>query len=183
MYESHEERGDKESPKACICLKSCESLYTCPHAPSYRETKDFYIPRLPSSLENIPSVNMFMNVFYIPWFAGLISYIYKLATSSHFKIELFEMVSLTWLPRTFEVPFMNIITYRYSRTQASWNSRVRGFMSFTRFQSSWNKQQICEPKPNSAITSWNIRRLATRTELIRMSFMNIFFLWIRVFHL
>jgi hypothetical protein len=36
---SHEERRDKESPKACTCLKSRESLYTCPRAPFYRETK------------------------------------------------------------------------------------------------------------------------------------------------
>jgi hypothetical protein len=32
-HTSHEEGGDKESPKACLCLKSCESLYTCPYAP------------------------------------------------------------------------------------------------------------------------------------------------------
>jgi hypothetical protein len=36
---SHEEWGDKESPKACARLKSCESLYMCPRAPFYRETK------------------------------------------------------------------------------------------------------------------------------------------------
>jgi hypothetical protein len=47
--------------------------------------RDFYIPKIPSNLGNIPSVNMYMNVFYIPWFAGLISYIYKPATSSHAK--------------------------------------------------------------------------------------------------
>jgi hypothetical protein len=28
--------------------------------------KDFYIPKIPSNLGNIPSVNMYMNVFYIP---------------------------------------------------------------------------------------------------------------------
>jgi hypothetical protein len=32
-------RGDKGSPKDYSCLKSCESFYTCPHAPFYRETK------------------------------------------------------------------------------------------------------------------------------------------------
>jgi hypothetical protein len=47
--------------------------------------RGFYIPRIPSNLENIPSVNTYMNVFYISWFAGLISYIYKSATSSHFQ--------------------------------------------------------------------------------------------------
>jgi hypothetical protein len=28
--------------------------------------REFYIPRLPSNLENIPSVNMYKNVLYIP---------------------------------------------------------------------------------------------------------------------
>jgi hypothetical protein len=32
-HSSHEEGGDKESPKVCSRLKSCESLYTCPCAP------------------------------------------------------------------------------------------------------------------------------------------------------
>jgi hypothetical protein len=32
-------RGDKESPKDCLSLKSCESFYTCPRAPFYREMK------------------------------------------------------------------------------------------------------------------------------------------------
>jgi hypothetical protein len=36
---ANDARGDKESPKDCSCLKSCESLYTCPHTPFYRETK------------------------------------------------------------------------------------------------------------------------------------------------
>jgi hypothetical protein len=61
-----EKEGDKESPKACTRLKSCESLYTCPRAPFIRRRRDLYIPRLPSNLKNIPSVNMYMNVFYIP---------------------------------------------------------------------------------------------------------------------
>jgi hypothetical protein len=32
-------KWDKESPKAGTHLKSCESIYTCPHAPFYREMK------------------------------------------------------------------------------------------------------------------------------------------------
>jgi hypothetical protein len=40
--------------------------------------RDFYILKVPSNLRNIPNVNMYMNVFYIP-------YIYKTATSSHIK--------------------------------------------------------------------------------------------------
>jgi hypothetical protein len=52
--------------------------------------RDFYILKTPSNLKNIPSVNMYMNVFYI-------SYIYKHATSSHTKPGLFETTSLTFL--------------------------------------------------------------------------------------
>jgi hypothetical protein len=59
--------------------------------------RDFYILKIPSNLRNIPNVNMYINVFYIPWFVGLISYIYKPATSSHAKPGLFEVTSLTWL--------------------------------------------------------------------------------------
>jgi hypothetical protein len=71
-------RGDKESPKDCSCLKSCESLYTCPRAPFIGRRRDFYISKVPSNLSNIPNVNTYMNVFYI-------SYIYKHVTSSHVK--------------------------------------------------------------------------------------------------
>jgi hypothetical protein len=53
--------------------------------------RDFYIPKIPSDPRNIPSVNVYMNVFYI-------SYIYKPSTSSHTKTGLFETTSLTWLP-------------------------------------------------------------------------------------
>jgi hypothetical protein len=31
--------GDKESPKDCSRLKSCECFYMCPRAPFYREMK------------------------------------------------------------------------------------------------------------------------------------------------
>jgi hypothetical protein len=50
--------------------------------------RDFYIPTIPSNLGNIPNVNKYTNVFYISWLTGLISYIYKLATSSHVKLRL-----------------------------------------------------------------------------------------------
>jgi hypothetical protein len=56
--------------------------------PFIRIRRDFYIPKIPSNLRNIPSVNMDMNVFYIPWFAGLISYIYQATTSSHVQPRL-----------------------------------------------------------------------------------------------
>jgi hypothetical protein len=43
--------------------------------------RNFYIPKVPSNLRNIPNVNTYMNIFYI-------SYIYKPATSSHVKPRL-----------------------------------------------------------------------------------------------
>jgi hypothetical protein len=168
--------GDKQSLKVCTPSKVVNPCTRALAPPFIGRRRDFYIPRLPLNLENILNVNMYMKVFYIPWFAGLISYIYKPATTSHLKPGLFEMPSLTWLPRTSEVSFTKIITHRDSRTNASRSSRIHDFLNFTRFQLSWNKQQNCEPKLSSAITSWNIRRLATRAEFDRMSFMNTFLL-------
>jgi hypothetical protein len=52
--------------------------------------RDFYILRIPSNLSNILNVNTYKNALCIPWFAGLISYIYKLATGSHFKAGLLK---------------------------------------------------------------------------------------------
>jgi hypothetical protein len=72
--------------------------------------RDFYIPRTPN-LENISSVNMYMNVFYILWFAGLISHIYKPATVSHFEPGLFEATCLTFFlwPSDFHLRKSSII--------------------------------------------------------------------------
>jgi hypothetical protein len=104
--------------------------FTCALAPPFIGIqRDFYIPRLPSNLKNIPSVNMFINVFYIPWFPGLISYIYKPTTSSHFKPELFEMTSLTW-------PSSNLPSFvhedHHSSIVPNWD-----FQQFAGFPASW----------------------------------------------
>jgi hypothetical protein len=56
--------------------------------PFYKETKDFYIPKTPSSSKNIPNVNTYKNVLFA-------SYIYKPATSSHSKPGLFGTTTLT----------------------------------------------------------------------------------------
>jgi hypothetical protein len=39
VWNTIHERVDKESPKDCSRLKSCESLYTCPRTLFYKETK------------------------------------------------------------------------------------------------------------------------------------------------
>jgi hypothetical protein len=122
-------RGDKESPKVYLRLKSCEP-FTCALEPPFIERRmDFYIPRLPSNLENIPSVNMYMNVFYIPWFAELISYIYKPSTSSYFKPRLLRWWLWLGLPLTSVTLFAKIITYQDSKTETDRASRNSQFMT------------------------------------------------------
>jgi hypothetical protein len=113
--------------------KSRESLYACPRTPFIGRRRDFYIPRLPSNLENIPSVNMYMNVFYIPRFTGLISYIYKPTTSSHFKSGLLRWHIWLGLSLTSEALLVKIITYQDSRNetpQDSRNSQVPDLLNF-----------------------------------------------------
>jgi hypothetical protein len=47
-----QKRRDKESPKVCSHLKSCESFYMSPQAPFYRETKELLHPEIaPESRE------------------------------------------------------------------------------------------------------------------------------------
>jgi hypothetical protein len=109
--------------------------------------RDFYIPRLLSNLENIPNVNMYMNVFCILWFAGLISYIYKSATSSHFKPGLLKRRLWLGFFLTPKLLFMKITAHCGSRIETppdSWTSQILDSLNFVSFQSSWNGQQICE---------------------------------------
>jgi hypothetical protein len=41
--------------------------FTCALVPPFiGRRRDFYIPKVPSNLRNIPNVNMYMNVLYIP---------------------------------------------------------------------------------------------------------------------
>jgi hypothetical protein len=146
--------------------------------------RDFYIPRLPSNLKNIPSVNTYMNVFYIPWFARLISYIHKPVTSSHLEPGLLRWRLWLGSSLTFEALFMKIIACRDSRTETppdSRTSRVPGLLSFARFQSSWNKQQTCEPKTIRLLSSHNIRNFRESYEIQQGVFM-IVSLWNRTFH-
>jgi hypothetical protein len=147
--------------------------------------RDFYIPRLPSNLKNIPSVNTYMNVFYIPWFAGLISYIHKPGTSSHFEPGLLRWRLWLGSSLTFEALFMKIIAHRDSRTETppySRTSRVPDLLSFARFQSSWNRQQICEPNPIRLLSSHNIRNFRESYEIHQGVFMIVSLSWNRTFH-
>jgi hypothetical protein len=80
---------------------------------------DFYIPKVPSNTRNIPNVNSYMNVIYI-------SYIYKLATSSHAKPGLIEATSLTWLLAGSRVfPFRKSSYAATSKLELQWTPEFR----------------------------------------------------------
>jgi hypothetical protein len=145
-------------------IHSRQKLWIPLHVPSrpllQGDEGNFYIPKIPSKLGNIPSVNTYKNVLYIPWFAGLISYIYKPATSSHVKPGLFEVASLTWLLSYFqtsppwfpnfgdshpqfrrsEIP--DLRRFRIPDLHRLMIPGLRRFVipEFRRFQSSWNRQ-------------------------------------------
>jgi hypothetical protein len=82
------ERETKNLQKSVLASTVVNSFTRALAPPFIGRRRDFYIPKIPSKLRNIPSVNMYMNVFYISWLAGLISYIYKPATSSHAQLGL-----------------------------------------------------------------------------------------------
>jgi hypothetical protein len=80
--------------------------------PFIRRWRDFYIPTTPLASENIPSVNAYMTVFFIP-------HIYKSATCSHSKPGLFGTTTLTLL-----LPwFVNVLAWNF-RTRSSTDSRI-----------------------------------------------------------
>jgi hypothetical protein len=89
MHESYEEET-KNLRKIVLASKVVNPFTRALAPPFIGRRRDFSIPKIPSNLRNIPSVNMYMNVFYILWFAGLISYIYESALSSHIKPEPFR---------------------------------------------------------------------------------------------
>jgi hypothetical protein len=64
--ESRNREGTR-NPRKSILVSKVVNPFTCALEPPFiGRRREFYIPRLPSNLENIPSVNTYMNVFYIP---------------------------------------------------------------------------------------------------------------------
>jgi hypothetical protein len=134
--ESRNREGTRNPRKSILVSKVVNPFTRALEPPFIGRRRDFYIPRLPSNLENIPSVNTYMNVFYIPLFVGLISYIYKPATSSHFEHELLRWRLWLGLPSTIETWFMKITTrwdFRTEIPRASRISRVHEFLSLPDF--------------------------------------------------
>jgi hypothetical protein len=138
---SHEKWGDKESWKPMLASKVVNPFTRALVPPFIGRWRDFYIPRLPSNLGNIPNVNTYKNVFYIPWFAGLISYIYKPATSSRFKPGLLKWRLWLGFFLTPKLLFMKITTHCGSRIETppdSRTSQILDSLNFASFESSWN---------------------------------------------
>jgi hypothetical protein len=108
--------------------------------------RDFYIPKIPSNLRNIPSVNMYTNVFYILWFVGLISYIYKPAPSSYAKAGLLKLrlwLGLLQIPESFihnslisEIWTYNFADPCFQRFTGSW-FHISATSWFQAFAISW----------------------------------------------
>jgi hypothetical protein len=58
--------GTRNRRKSVLISKVVNPFTRALESPFIGRRRDFYIPILPSNLGNIPSVNMYMNVFYIP---------------------------------------------------------------------------------------------------------------------
>jgi hypothetical protein len=57
--------GTKIPPKSVLVSKVVNPFTRALEPPFIGRRRDFYILRLPSNLKNIPSVNIYKNVFYI----------------------------------------------------------------------------------------------------------------------
>jgi hypothetical protein len=57
-------RGIK-NPRKPVLVSKVVNAFTRALAPLFIGRRDFYIPKLPSNLGNIPNVNTYKNVFYI----------------------------------------------------------------------------------------------------------------------
>jgi hypothetical protein len=114
-----------KNPRKPVLASKVVNPFTCALVPPFiGRQRDFYILRLPSNLENIPSVNIYKTVLYIPWFTGLISYIYKPATCSHFKPGLLRWRLWLCFFLTPNLLFMKITCHRGSGIKTSPDSRT-----------------------------------------------------------
>jgi hypothetical protein len=152
VHESYDQ--ETKNLRKLVLTSKVVNPFTCAIAPPFiGRRRDFYIPKIPSNIRNIPSVNTYINVFYIPWFAGLISHIYKPNTSSHVKPRLLkqrlwlgfllvfesltrEDIHTSRLPNLDYSRFPNFADPRFQSFTSSW---FQSFASswFRRFAGSW----------------------------------------------
>jgi hypothetical protein len=133
-HESRKVRRQRISERLCTPQKLWILLYVPSRPPFVGRRRNFYILRLLSNLMNIPNVNTYKNVFYISWFAGLISYIYNPATSSHFKSGLLKRHLWLASSRTPKSSFTKISALCDSRIKTPPDSR------FPNFADSWSSE-------------------------------------------
>jgi hypothetical protein len=149
-------KGGTRNPRKSVLTSKIVNPFTRALEPLFiGRRSDFYIHRLPSNLGNISSVNMYMNDFYIPWFVGLISYIYKFATSSHFEPGLLRQRLWLGLPLTAESSFAKVASFwslqinlpnpRSKRgSPSSLKFPISQYLKFAIFMPSWYREQICD---------------------------------------
>jgi hypothetical protein len=65
-HESKNELGTRNPRKSELASNVVNPFTHDLSPPFIRRRRDFYIPRLPLNLKNIPNVNMYTSVFYIP---------------------------------------------------------------------------------------------------------------------
>jgi hypothetical protein len=116
---------------------------------------------------------------------GLISYIYKPATSSHFKPGLLKRCLWLGFFLTPKLLFMKITVHCGSWIKTSPDSRtsqIPDSQNFASFQQSWNRQQICEQESTSAVTIAHYQKVSMMYEIYQYFFMNVSFLRRRALH-
>jgi hypothetical protein len=65
VHESYDQET-KNLGKLVLASKVVNRFTCAPAPPFIGRRRNFYIPNIPSNIRNIPSVNTYMNVFYIP---------------------------------------------------------------------------------------------------------------------
>jgi hypothetical protein len=66
------QEGTKNLQKTALTSKLMNSFTRALAPPFIGRRRDFYIPKVPSNLWNIPNVNSYMNVFYISYITSLL---------------------------------------------------------------------------------------------------------------
>jgi hypothetical protein len=120
-------RGDKGSPKDCSCLKSCESFYTCPHAPFYRETKGLLhsdntpVPKIFTCRDSRTRPPTYSRISQIPDFM-----IFLVRSFGSSRVRDFEAsrVRVFWI-----VTCSRLRDFAGSRFQTAVRSRLRDFVN------------------------------------------------------
>jgi hypothetical protein len=141
----------KNLPKTALASKVVNPFTRALAPPFIGRWRDLYILKMPSNLRNIPSVNMYMNVFYILWFTELISYIYKFATSSHVEPGLLRQrlwLELLPIPEFHRLPILEFRRFMFPELRRFMIPELRRFIIpelrrfmipvFRGFQSSWS---------------------------------------------